>query len=130
MKRRKNGIPIHMKNQSNLREIMRALGRIGGVAGFGISVVTPLVMCILFAVWLKKRYGFGEWVIAAAVIVGLISAGCGAYRTIRGFLREEERRDAQKAAEYSPAVPRRDPNEVWHIPPETPGEQENPQKLE
>ena len=86
--------------------------------------------CVFFLRSGKKRYGFGEWVIAAAVIVGLISAGCGAYRTIREFLREEERRDAQKAAEYSPAVPRRDPNEVWHIPPETPGEQENPQKLE
>lgn len=119
-----------MKNQSNFREIMNALGRIGGVAGFGISVVTPLVVCILFALWLKKRYGFGDWVIAAAVIAGLISAGCGAYRSIRAFLREEERRDAGKAAEYPPAVPKRDPNEVWHIPSETPGEQKNPQKLE
>ena len=95
-----------MKNQNNFREI------------------------ILFAVWLRNRFGLGEWVLITAMIVGLISAGCGAYRSIRVFLREEERRDAKKAAEYPPLTPKRDPNEAWHIPTETEGEQEDPQKLE
>ncbi len=121
-----------MKDQNNFREIMNALGRIGGVAGFGLSAVTPLVVCILFSVWLRNRFGMGEWVVITAVIVGLISAGCGAYRSIRAFLREEERRDAKKAAENPPLAPKpkRDPNEAWHVPAETEGEQKNPQKLE
>lgn len=119
-----------MKNQNNFREIMNVVGRIGGVAGFGLSVVTPLIVCILFAVWLRSRFGVGEWVMITAVIVGLISAGCGAYRSIRAFLREEERRDAKKAAEQPPLAPKRDPNEAWHIPAETEGDQEDPQKLE
>ncbi len=114
-----------MKNQNNFREIMNAMGRIGGVAGFGISAVTPLVVCILAAVWLRNRFGLGDWVMVTAVIVGLVSAGCGAYRMLRTFLREEERRDVRKAVENPPLVPKRDPNEAWHIPEKT-----DSQKLE
>lgn len=104
-----------MKNQNTFREITQTLGRMGGIAGFGLSVVTPLVVCILFAVWLRNRYGVGEWVIVTAVLVGLISSGCGAYRTIRAFLADEARRDAQKAAEHPPVTPKRDPGEAWHV---------------
>lgn len=106
------------------------MGRIGGVAGFGLSVVTPLVVCILSAVWLRNRYGLGEWVIVTAVVVGLISAGCGAYRTIRAFVMEEKRRDAKKAAEHPPLTPKRDPMEAWHVPQEVENGQENPKELE
>lgn len=119
-----------MKNQNTFREILQAMGRMGGVAGFGLSVVTPLVVCILFAVWLRNRYGAGEWVIPAAVIVGLISSGCGAYRSVRAFMREEERRDAKNAAEQPPLMPKRDPNEAWHVPAEPENGQEDPHELE
>lgn len=94
---------------------MQSLGRVGGVAGFGLSVVTPLVVCILFAVWLRNCYGIGEWVIVTAVFVGLISSGCGAYRTIRAFLADQARRDAKKADECPPLAPKRDPAEAWHV---------------
>ncbi|MGN1346987.1 MAG: AtpZ/AtpI family protein [Eubacteriales bacterium] len=104
-----------MKQQNSLHEMMRSLGRIGGVAGFGLSVVTPLVLCILFAVWLRSRFGVGEWVIVAALLVGLISSGCGAYRSIRAFLQDERRSDAKKAVERPPLSPKRDPEESWHV---------------
>ena len=119
-----------MKNQNTFREIMQTMGRIGGSAGFGLSVVTPLVVCILFGVWLRNRYGVGEWVILTAAAVGLVSSGCGAYRTIRAFVAEEERRDAKTAAGQPHLTPKRDPNEAWHVPAEPENEQENPQKLE
>ncbi len=104
-----------MKQSNDFREIFQAMGRIGGVAGFGLSVVTPLIVCVLTAVWLMNRYDVGEWVLICAAAVGLVSSGCGAYRAIRAFLRDEARRDAEKS---QPLLPKRDPKETWHVPPE------------
>ena len=105
-----------MKQSNDFREIFQTMGRIGGVAGFGLSVVTPLIVCVLTAVWLMNRYDVGEWVLICAVAVGLVSSGCGAYRAIRAFLRDEARRDAEKIQQ--PLMPKRDTNEAWHVPPE------------
>ncbi len=104
-----------MKQPNDFREIFQAMGRVGGVTGFGLSVVTPLIVCVLTAVWLMNRYDVGEWVLICAAAVGLISSGCGAYRAIRAFLRDEARRDAEKS---QPLMPKRDPKEAWHVPPE------------
>ncbi len=100
---------------STAKDMTQALGRIGGVAGFGLSVVTPLVVCILLAVWLKNRYGLEDWIMVVAVVVGLISSACGAYRSIKAFVETDRRRDAKKNAENPPVKPKRDPNEAWHV---------------
>lgn len=101
-----------MKHMNDIRAAFRELGRLGGVAGFGLAIVTPLVVCIVFAVLLRERYGLGEWVIVTAIFVGLISSFCGAYRRTRAFLAEEKRRDS---ARREPLMPRRDTAEEWHV---------------
>jgi hypothetical protein len=53
---------------------------------FGLSVVMPILLCVLLGVWLCGRYGIGEWLIALLLAVGLISAGCGFYKFARAFM--------------------------------------------
>lgn len=53
---------------------------------FGLSVIMPILLCVLFAVWLCGKYGIGEWLIVLALAVGLVSAGCGFYKFARTFL--------------------------------------------
>lgn len=101
-----------MKKPNAFYAIMQS---VGDAAGFGIAIVTPLVACILFAVWLVGRYDVGEWVIVVAIFCGLISSGCGAYRQIKAYLAAEKRRDVIKNAEHTPFVPKRDSHEEWHI---------------
>ncbi len=44
---------------------------------FAISVVGPLVIFILAAVWLRDRFSLGGWVVTAGVILGLLGAVSG-----------------------------------------------------
>lgn len=47
------------------------------VPQFGISVVFPLILFIMLAVWLQERWGWGSWVIVAGIFCGLITAAIG-----------------------------------------------------
>ena len=64
----------------------RVLRYLGYLTQFGLSVVTPILLCVLLAVYFCDRYGIGEWLIALGLGVGLISAGCGFFRFARLFL--------------------------------------------
>ena len=53
------------------------------VPQFGISVVFPLILFIMLAVWLQERWGWGSWVIVAGIFCGLITAAIGFRDTAR-----------------------------------------------
>ena len=59
----------------------------------GLSVVTPLVVFLLGAVWLRERFGLGGWVIIAGLLVGLYSAVAGFRQVIAAMRREAEREE-------------------------------------
>ena len=40
----------------------------------GISVAVPPACFIFLAVWLRNRFDFGQWIVWAGVVLGLISA--------------------------------------------------------
>ena len=63
---------------------------------FGLSVVTPLVLCILVSVWIRNRYNTGGWVILIGILLGIGSAVCGLIDSMRTMKRlaETEDRDA------------------------------------
>ncbi len=52
---------------------------------FGISVAAPPVGCILLAVWLRDRFGWGSWVIALGVILGIAGAVEGMRTSIKAM---------------------------------------------
>ena len=56
------------------------------VPQFGISVVFPLILFIMLAVWLQERWGWGSWVIVAGIFCGLITAAIGFWDTARAML--------------------------------------------
>lgn len=41
---------------------------------FGLSVVIPPVLCIAGAVWLKRQFALGGWVVVVGVVVGVLAA--------------------------------------------------------
>lgn len=49
----------------------------------GISIVSPLILCLFGSVWLRNRYGLGSWLIVLGLLLGLLgsfSAGLTFYR--------------------------------------------------
>lgn len=45
----------------------------------GLSALMPPAVCILLAVWLKKQFSLGDWVVIVCVVAGV-------YAGIKGFL--------------------------------------------
>ena len=41
---------------------------------FGLSIVIPPVLCIMGAVWLRRQFALGGWVVAVGVGVGVLAA--------------------------------------------------------
>lgn len=42
---------------------------------FGLNMVSPIILCILIAVWLKNTFNIGDWVVIVAIILGVAAAG-------------------------------------------------------
>lgn len=41
---------------------------------FGLNIVTPIILCIMFALWLKNKFNMGGWVVIVAIILGVAAA--------------------------------------------------------
>ncbi len=54
----------------------------------GITVVTPPLLGCFGAVWLRNRFGWGNAVVIAGLLLGVAVAACG----LRDFLRFTERK--------------------------------------
>ena len=65
-----------MKNKS----VFAALGMI---TQFGISTITPMLLCIFAALWLQSRFGLGDWVVLVGVLMGVGSGFMSMMKMIR-----------------------------------------------
>ncbi|MCD8047990.1 MAG: AtpZ/AtpI family protein [Clostridia bacterium] len=45
------------------------------VTQFGLSLVSPLILCIYAAYWLNMKYGWGNFVVIIGLFVGLAASG-------------------------------------------------------
>ena len=77
-----------MNKRSRLGETLRLLTY---VTQLGVSVISPIVLCVLVGVWLSGRFGIGPWLIVVLLFIGLVSGGCGFYRFVRMFTDMEKR---------------------------------------
>ena len=64
----------------------------------GVSVAVPPAVSVLLGVWLKDRFGLGNWVIIVAVVLGVICAVDG----LRTSLKAMERMAKDKKEEKTP----------------------------
>lgn len=66
----------------------------------GFSVAVPPVLLILLALWLRDDQGWGDWVIWAAIALGIVLAIDG----FRTSLKAMQRLSASKKADTPPPV--------------------------
>lgn len=65
------------------RQIIDGITLIGQL---GFTVITPPLVLIWLAYLAQTRLGWGSWVMILAIVVGIITAFSGAWRTIRPLL--------------------------------------------
>ncbi len=79
---------------------MKGWGLLVWLPQFGISVAAPLVIFILLANWLHQSRGWGSWVIAVGIVLGLITAAVGFRDTVVAMLQAS----GHKKKEEEPGV--------------------------
>ena len=68
------------------------------ITQLGLAVVFPLAGCVLTALWLQSRFGWGAWVFWAGLVLGMICAIEG----FRGTLRTLDRLSGDKKKDEPP----------------------------
>lgn len=66
---------------------MKDLSLIIWLTQLGFSTALPLAGFVLLAVWLRDRFGWGDWVIWVGVIVGFICAIDGFRTSLKAMSR-------------------------------------------
>lgn len=62
----------------------------------GLSVAAPLAGFVLLAVWLRNRWGWGDWVIWAGIALGAVLAIDGLRHSLKQMSRlSKDRKDPQ-----------------------------------
>lgn len=87
-----------MHNLRTFQKIIRAASLVGQL---GFMVITPPLVLIYLAHLLQTRCGWGVWVMLAAIVVGLICAGCSVANFCRRLLASENRRGEPPAAGFN-----------------------------
>ena len=64
----------------------------------GLSVVVPLAGWIFLALWLRKQYALGDWVIWVGIALGLFGAIDGLIRSLKALSSVAKRSDPQQTS--------------------------------
>lgn len=65
------------------------------ISQLGISVVAPLALCIIGALWLKNRFSLGDWVVLAGILLGIASGISSFVNYLKGFLQDMRKSDEE-----------------------------------
>ena len=77
------------------RDTAKSWRYLGLISQLAISMLTPVFMMILFCTWLKDKYGLGNWVIIAGLLLGVGSGFSSIWTYVKRFLREGEKQQQE-----------------------------------
>ena len=80
---------------------MKQLSLLVWITQLGMSVVMPLAGFTLLGVWLYWKYAWGEWVIFAGIVLGLVSAISGLRVSLKTMQRLAEGKKEPPAVSYN-----------------------------
>lgn len=60
----------------------------GWITQFSLNMVSPIVLCIIIALWLKNKFNIGNWIMITAIILGTASAIVNMFTYIKTVRKE------------------------------------------
>ena len=74
---------------------MKNLQLLTWLTQLGLSTAIPLAGFVLLAVWLKDRFGLGNWVLFLGIGLGVFSAIDGFYKSLKALekLSKDKKKD-------------------------------------
>lgn len=78
-----------------MKDLSGIIKQLSLIAQLGISLITPLLMCIFFAWFLNTKAGFGTWIYFLGFFFGLGSSAMTAYKVYLLQVKRDEKRDGK-----------------------------------
>lgn len=63
------------------------------VTQFGISLISPVVLCVLGAVWAQQRWQLGAWVVIVGILLGIGGMCMTFYQLYRRYTARKDRKE-------------------------------------
>jgi hypothetical protein len=89
------GRGAEMKNWSELIKNLTMLTQ------FGLSLITPLILCIGISWYLDTHTGIGGWIYIAGFFFGLGGSGMFAYKTFKKVTGKTKKKDNSKGISFN-----------------------------
>lgn len=68
---------------------------------FGLSLLTPLLLCLGICWWLYSHFGLGGWIFIPGFFFGLGGSGMVAYKLYLSVTHQEEKKKKEKKEKIS-----------------------------
>lgn len=66
------------------------------ITQFGLSMVSPIILCVIFALWLRNTFNTGDWLVLVAIIVGVAASFVTMVSYMKTVKKEMEDKDDDK----------------------------------
>lgn len=76
---------------------MKSLNLLIWITQFGFSVISPILLYLGLAVWLRNRFGLGVWILVILGIIGISAAVRSAAICLRHMCRAADKASDTKA---------------------------------
>lgn len=72
------------ENKNKYKQIRAA----AQITQFGLSMISPVILCLIFALWLKNTFNIGNWVVIVAILLGVASSCMTMFNYIKTVKKE------------------------------------------
>ena len=84
-----------------MSSLMRIVKCLAWLTQFGLSVVAPLLLCVLGSVWLRNRFDIGGWIVVAGIFLGIGGAVSGLWSSLKQINREAKQDDKKQSISFN-----------------------------
>ncbi len=77
------------------KETAKSWRYLGLVSQLAISMVTPVLMMIFVCIWLKNRFGLGNWIILAGMFLGVGSGISSVWTYLKKSISDAEKQQKE-----------------------------------
>ncbi|MDD6435127.1 MAG: AtpZ/AtpI family protein [Clostridiales bacterium] len=68
---------------------------------FGLSMITPLMVCIFLCMWAVNRFDIGVWIYGVGFFFGLGGSGTAAYKFYKREMAKSKKEEADKKVSFN-----------------------------
>ncbi len=84
-----------------MNSLIRIAKYLAWLTQFGLSVVMPLLLCVLGSLWLRSRFSLGSWIVVVGILLGIGGAASGLWSSLKQINRAARQEDKEQTISFN-----------------------------